>query len=124
MKDALSTWIALVDEIEFPIISGSLEFLPGKKKRDVEAMDNGDIVSTEDSTSAVGMIKFETKNTKSALANALIVESRKPVTVTIFTPDGAVNKVMRVGVSLNDSSRTSGTDAKIPLEFKGSPLET
>jgi hypothetical protein len=124
LNEALSTWIARVDEFDLGIIPGSLEFTPGKNKRDVTKEDNGDLTFTEDPTEAVGMIKFEVRNTASNLEKVNIIENRKKVTVKIFTPDGTVDKVMRIGTSTNnDPTRTSGSDAKIPLEFKGTSLE-
>ncbi len=122
LQKAISKFLVRVDEFDFPVIPKTLVFKSGKNERTVEKMDNDQLISSEDNTTGVGMIKFDVKLTAESLRNAEIVESRSQVTVKIFTEDGTVDKVMRSGVSINNTER-SVSDSKLTLEFQGTELE-
>lgn len=122
LKRAVSTVKVRVDEIELGIISGSLEFGEGFPNRKVEGMDDGTVVVSEDQSTAIGMIKFSLKPTPENLRDARSLERRNAVSVAFFD-DNNVERVMRSGVSKNDSTKSVGSDGKIELCFEGTPLE-
>jgi len=92
-----------VDELEFSIVSGSLEFKEGDPTREVKGQDDGTIVYSENYEEAKGYIKFEVMATEDNINKARQVEKRQAVTV-IFSDDNGLEKVMRSGVSLNASN--------------------
>lgn len=121
LQRAISTLTVKVNGIEFGIIPKSLEYKDGLPTRDVKGLDNGDVYFTEDREEAVGMIKFEVPTTAENIADVKTIEASKKVTVKFYDDDG-YEKVMSSGVSKNDSTKSIGTDAKITLEFMGTPL--
>lgn len=122
LKRIISAVKAQVDEFEFAVAPGSVTYKDGKPARTVKAADNNDVFSSENFEEAKGMIKFEFFGTEENLAQCRQIEERDSVTVKIFDEDG-FERVMKSGVSLNDSEKSLGSDGKGEFSFEGSPLE-
>lgn len=122
LKQVVSTVTVNVDGEDIGIISGSLEFREGKAVRTVEGLDNGTTLVKENRKEAFGIIKFEMPTTKDNIDLARTLEGRKSSTVS-FYDDNGTEITMSAGVTKNDSSRTTGEDGKIPMEYNGTPLD-
>ncbi len=122
LKRVVGSAKAIVDEIEFAVVPGSVVYKDGKKARNVMGADNGDVFFSENYEEAKGMIKFEAFATVENFDNAKQIEERDSVTVKIFNEQG-FERTMKSGVSLNDSEKSIGSDGKLELNFEGTPLE-
>lgn len=122
VKKAISTLIVNVDGNEIGIIPKSLEYREGKPVRNAKGLDNGDVVISEDREEAFGMIKFDIPSTAENLSLSRTLESRKGSTVK-FYDDNGVEVSMKTGYTKNDSSKTTGSDGKITLDYIGTPLD-
>lgn len=111
-----------VNGIDFKLVGNSAEYNEGLPVRDVMGTDTGEQVMTEDFTQAVGFIKAELYSTDESTANAKIVGKEGIVKVQLIKLDGSFTRTMTQGVCLNGQNAGLGTDGKITLEFKGSPL--
>lgn len=122
LKTAISTLIVNVDGVDIGIIGGTLEFSEGKPVRSAKGLDNGEVIISENREEAYGMIKFEMPTTKDNISLARTLEGRSASTVS-FYDDNGTEITMSSGVTKNDSSRTTGEDGKIPMEYIGTPLD-
>ncbi len=112
-----------VDEFTLAIVSGSLSYKTGKPTREVKGTDSiGEVVYSENFEEAVGMVKFEVYATTGNLKDVTTIEGRQGSSVKFYDENG-FERVMKAGVTKNDSERTLGTDGKITLDFMGTPID-
>jgi hypothetical protein len=119
----VSTVKAIVNNVEYALVPGSVTYKDGKKERNTKAADNGDVVYADNAEAAKGMIKFQYFATKDNLDSARQIEEDTAVTVKIFDEASDFQRTMRSGVSLNDSDKTLGPDGIGEFNFEGTPLE-
>jgi len=118
----ISNAIVNVDEFNMGTIPGDTEYKEGFPERSVEGLDNGDVVTSADYKTAVGMIKFSVPATKVNTDISKVLGGRAISTVKVTSQDGFV-RVMKKGTLKNGNSVKIGTDGKIEFEYNGTPLQ-
>ncbi len=121
-KKVISTVTIEAGEFTLGIVAGSFEYSDGFAERDHKGQDDGSVAVSENTESAVGMMKFELVADAENLKNARILKRRDSVTVKAYTENG-FSRIMREGSTTNSDPTTTGSDGKDTLEFKGLPLE-
>ena len=88
LKQVISTVEVECDEFSLGIVAGSLEYKDGFAERDHKGQDDGSVAVSENTESAVGMVKFELVADGENLKNARILKRRKKVLVKFFNDEG------------------------------------
>ena len=122
MQRVATAFKVRVDEFEFGIVPGSLEFKEGDPTREVKGQDDGSITFSENYEEAKGYVKFELMSTDQNIRDARSIEKRQIVTVQ-FSDDNGVERVGREMISLNADPYTTGSDGKKTMTFEGTPLD-
>jgi len=107
--------------LDFPVVSGSVEYKDGYPERQAKATDDGEIYFAENNETSVGTIKFQYPPLKKYLRNAKTVERKKTGTVILYDKNG-FSRTMTTGTSLNTSGKTLGADGNGELELHGTKL--
>jgi hypothetical protein len=110
-----------VDEFEFIIEPNSLSYKDGNPSRSVKGTTGGAYYA-DNYEDAKGMIKFSIPNTQANDKALNQVRRRGQVTVKAEEIGGNWKRVMKAGVSLNDSESSVGSDGMLEETFEGTPL--
>lgn len=118
-----------IDDETFTVEGNTLTFVEGQGVSSVRAATRGGavvIVESEDVTTKVGMIKFETPSTINAINAARDIKALgSGRVVRISGTDAAGNRLGRTlsqGVFVTDPEKAVQNEGTMPMEFHGAPL--
>ena len=121
MKKVISVANVRVNNEDYSIVSGSFEYDDGLPERTTKNTDGGEVVYSEDMSTAIGMMKFTLPSTKENLDS--ILKFQRMGILSCSVDDGAnFSRAMRQGVSKNDEGRKLGSDSDFTVTIEGDPL--
>lgn len=122
MKRLISTSSVRVDSTDYAIKAGSLYYEDGFPESEVTATEGGELIWSEDPTTAIGVIKFELPSIEENLDSIRKFQTGIH-SIKIYDPKTTSwSRTMLSGKSINDSGKQTGADGSFEVTFKGSPL--